>query len=163
MLCPSCNKFAAYDTSAEPEIEVEVEIDPGDEKTDDAADKDHVTAMVTGNARIFLTAECCGDELKEAQFEISQMDFELTRAPECTCDLSDLSVDASGEVTDRSETQTKKTKKDGTVVVRNIPYRYQKRFYGVDAEITVSCSCGKTTATEHFTDEVQASGMDELV
>src|SRR5690348_2193982 len=54
MRCPECNKFAAYDDSTEPEVEVEVDED----------------GNVTGSARIVLTHDECGTELKETTFDI---------------------------------------------------------------------------------------------
>ncbi len=154
MKCPSCNKFAAYDTSAEPEVDLEV--DEG--------------AEVTGTVHIVLTSECCGDELKEAHFDV---DVEAKdHFPECFNPDGDeegelkegheFSVDASGKITDRSETTSKRTRKDGTVVERPIPFRYQKRFFGFTGTVTVQCLCGAQADLE-IEDEVQASAMDELV
>lgn len=166
MKCPSCNRFAAYDTGEEPEVNVEVEselLKMTGVGEDEKNDPDRATAMVSGDCRIVLKAECCGEELKEANFEISDVELEIARAEGCTCDLTDLSVEASGEISDRNEMQSKRTKKDGTVVVKAVPYRYQKRFFGAQLTIEVSCECGKTTATEDWADEVQASSMDELV
>lgn len=53
MICPSCNKFAANSTDQEPEIELQCE-----------------SGHVTGTVRIVLTSECCGEELKEANFDV---------------------------------------------------------------------------------------------
>lgn len=166
MLCPSCNKFAAYDTSSEPEVSVGVESElalPFDEKEGaNKEDRDHATARVTGDCRIVITAECCGDELKEASFEIDQ-ELEIVRGEGCECDLTELSVEAEGEISDRTESTITKTKKDGTVVVKQVPYRYQKRYYGAQLNVVVTCECGKTRAEAEWHDECQASSMDELV
>jgi hypothetical protein len=158
MLCPSCNKFATYNLDFEPEADVEVEsaVDINDNA------EEEITAHVGGSVRIVLASECCGDELKEANLDIEQ-DVELTRAEGCDCDLTDLKVEVSGEISERSESTTTKTKKDGTVVTKAIPYRYQKRYYGAALTLEVSCRCGKTKESADWQDDVQASSMDELV
>lgn len=171
MLCPSCNKFAAFDTSAEPEVDVDVSevaletvTKDGSEETEDP---DHAVVTISGNARILLTSECCGDEMKEATFDIDITDVEVSRSEGCTCDFKEVTAEVStSELTDRSEstkttTPTRGPNK-GKQIERPIPYRYQRRFYGVSVEVTVSCGCGKSTTTATFEDEVQASGMDEL-
>ena len=163
MLCPSCNKFAAYDTSAEPEIDsLDVTASTDEDGT--------VSADVSGSVRIVLTAECCGDDLKEATFDIDLVNIECTKHAECTCgdDWADnLEADADGpELTERQESTKAKTYKTGpkagqTVQVP-IPYRYQRRYFGCDSKITVTCACGKEVGFADFSDEIQASAMDEL-
>ena len=166
MRCPSCNKFATYDTSAEPEVELEVSAEwraNEDPESEDELDHDAVEGTVTGSVHIVLTAECCGDELKESTFDVEQ-EFTLERADGCACDLTSLDVSGEGsELTERQETTSKRIKKDGTVVEKPIPYRYQKRFFGAQVEIEVTCACGKSKESINWKDEVQASGMDELV
>lgn len=185
MKCPSCNKFAAYNTDNEPEIELQCD-----------------RGQVTGTVRILLTSECCGDELKESTFDV-EMDLEedikdalVARAKEMGLELKpedfDLENDnemqkvevdgkkeekvlsfeisnETGEITDRNETTKKRTLKNGTVKETPIPYRYQRRFFGAEISYTVKVEYpykGKlieAEVTEHWNDEVQASGMDELV
>src|ERR1700733_193793 len=106
MLCPSCNKFAAYDTSYEPEIDdLEVTAQVDDETK-------QVTVDVSGSARIVLTAECCGDELKEATFDID-LSFDVEKSADCECGddwMDDLEAEADGpELTERQESTKKKT------------------------------------------------------
>jgi hypothetical protein len=159
MRCPSCNKFATYDTSNEPEFSLDATYDQEPE----APTKGIV--QVSGSCRLVLTAECCGDELKEANFDLD-VHVSVQKSPECTCEAdtySDFEAECEdAEITDRSEHQKTRTLKDGTVKVTPIPYRYQRRFYGVAGTIVVRCGCGKTEATESFSDEIQASSMDEL-
>lgn len=160
MRCPSCNKFATYDTSAEPEsdgMEVTVE-----------KDGDAYKASIGGQVRIVLTAECCGDELKEATFDVDIADVDVVKAVDCTCEgdtwWEDAEAESDGmELTDRNESTSTRTKKDGTVVTKPIPYRFQKRFFGAEGQITIQCPCGKEIGSEHWSDEIQASAMDELV
>jgi hypothetical protein len=152
MKCPSCNKFAAYDTSAEPETELEV----GDD------------LQVTGTIRIVLTAECCGDELKEATFK-PDLDFSGEEAfKNCQdkegniLDGHEFSVETTDlELTERMESTKTRTKKDGTVITTQIPFRYQRRFFGASCSVQVTCSCG-ASAAQDFSDEIRASAMDEL-
>jgi hypothetical protein len=172
MLCPSCNKFAAFSTDNEPEVEVEVdEVSLGtldDNGEPGKEDPDTATARVSGTCRIVLTSECCGDDMKESNFDISDVDIEVTRAEGCTCDLTELEAEYdSAEITDRNESEkvtiAKRGPNKGKEVRKTIPYRYQKRFYGASVDITVKCGCGKTSGEATWTDEIQASGMDELV
>jgi hypothetical protein len=151
MRCPSCNKFATYSLDGEPEVDLD-------------ADDVTVECQITGTCRIVLTSECCGDDLKEASMDIDQTCY-VTREADCKCDLTDtLTVESSGAViTERRETSMTKTLKDGTVRVRQIPYRYQKQYYGATVDLTVTCACGKTVANVQWSDDVPASGMDELV
>lgn len=186
MRCPSCNKFATNCTDTEPEVSVEIDnwnlneaagatadkpegVQDSDMEDKDADAGDVVgTVSVTGNVRIVITSECCGDELKEANFDFSE-DIEITRAADCICDadhttfMEGLEVETgSNEITERSDTETIRTRKDGTVVRKPIPYRFQRRYYGCSVEVVVNCGCGKEVGTTTFTDETAASGMDEL-
>ena len=176
MICPSCNKFPAYDTSSEPEVELEVDQfeyaegekpEGAEPDADVPPSKDAGTAYVTGTARIVLTSECCGDELKEATFEVQDVQIDVERGEGCTCDISELDVTSSQEITDHSETEkvtiAKRGPNKGQEVRKPIPFRYQKRFYGCEITIEVSCSCGKTSAEATWSDDIQASAMDELV
>lgn len=164
MKCPSCNKFATYDTSAEPEVDLEVDAQPSEDETGKAAQT--VGASVTGTCRIVLTSECCGDELKEATFDISE-EFELERSEGCECDLSEVTAeDSEVELTDRRNTEkvtiAKRGPNKGQEVRNPIPSRYQTQFYGASMTITVSCACGKTSESTGWSDFIQASSMDEM-
>jgi hypothetical protein len=159
MICPSCNKFAPNELG-EPELELDVE-----------------SGIVTGSCRIVITSGCCGDELKEANFDVEidlAAEFErLIRekeklAGDAEVDLSEWEFEIASEeceATDRSESTKKRTKKDGTVVERQIPYRYQRHFYGAEVRVTVTATKGDAAVSVDgsWSDEVQASGMDELV
>jgi hypothetical protein len=149
MLCPSCNQFAAQSADSDPELELDV-----DQVTDDAV-------IVTGNARIVVTSECCGDELKEANFDVEiSMDFEGERV--CYCD-SFAVVSASASTTEDYDRTKTTTLKDGTVKTTPIAPRYQTHYYGVEVEVTIRCDCGKTELEGTFSDKIPASSMDELV
>ncbi len=175
MICPSCNKFAAFDTGNDPEVEIDIdqfeyaERDPVESDADDAdlTDKSHGTAMITGTVRILLTSECCSEEMKESTFDVDEQ-IEVERADGCECDFTeDLSLTTGEETTDRMETESvtiaKRGPNKGKEVRKPIPARYAKRFYGAEVTIEVSCACGKTTVETQWKEEVPASGMDGLV
>lgn len=159
MLCPSCNKFAAQSADSEPELELNLDEDTG---------------SVTGSARIVVTSECCGEELKEAVFDSIEIDLEDAfkdcikardadpETPEGQQKHEFEIVSESGEITERYETTKKTVRKDGTVVEKPVPSRYQTHYYGVSITVEVKCSCG-VSATGTYEDEVPAGGMEELI
>lgn len=135
MRCPTCNKFAAYDDSAEPEVEVTLEDD----------------GTFNGTARIVLTHDECGEELKEGSFEF---DGEIPEAVlnEHKGDGHSLDIEADGsELTVRTEGSG----------------RYMKTFYGYSTNVDVTCSCQasrfESLWSMPFDEDMQASHMDELV
>lgn len=160
MQCPSCNHFAAYDTSAEPELDLDVE-----------------NGQITGTARIVLTSECCGDELKAADFDVeidlqveleSEIRIALELADDAEIDWDEWELELeneSAELTDNRQTTSLRVRKDGSTVVKPIPFRYQKQFYGVHVDAGIKATKGDTVVTVSgtFEDEVQASDMEELV
>lgn len=144
MRCPDCNKFASFDTDTEPEIEANV---------------DPTIGTVTVEARIVNTCAECGTELKEATFNMESDDLaEEVEEHKATCADMKLSVkNESFSRTDRRQTHTPKGKP-----ITNP--RYAKQFYGVEGKVEVECDeCGHTFSDVELSDEVQASGMDELV
>lgn len=152
MRCPDCNKFVGNDTSADPEVN-DLEVDS--------------EGRVTGSVRIVTACDQCGTELAEATFDI---DLDFSEALAEHLDESDKDVQHDLEVssddgtrTDRRQTHTPKGKM--------IKPRYQKQFYGAEVEVTVTCGCrtGKPgtkdapwSCTMSWSDETQASGMDQL-
>lgn len=135
MRCPSCNKFAAYDDSTEPEIEVDL-LDNG---------------TFSGNVRIVLTHDECGEELKEASFDFDgEVPDEIVEAHKGDGHSLDLTADG-GELTCRTEGNG----------------RYMKTFYGYDVAVELACDCQERGAeslwSQSFCDDMQASHMDELV
>jgi len=177
--CPSCLKFAAYDVSAnEPEADLQFE-----------------NEAITGSVHCVLSSECCGDELKSADFDIDHsitLEDIISRLKATAAEKeitlpegfeswtfedhlsTDESVEFSGEITERRET-TKTTAKG---VVKTIPPRYQKTFYGFEgmAEFTVTAKWQVLKDTdktleiktldvkieESISDEMQASSWDEM-
>ena len=144
-LCPSCNKFCSLDLG-DPELN-----DSGVDKIDET--EKGVSIRVHGSIRIVRSSECCGDEIKEANFDFEE-DFEVAghkgeEGHEFEIDDGDLEA----------------TEEGGS--------RYKKAYYGVSWSPEISCSCGeevklvaeegKEPGTIEFSDKVAASEMDELV
>lgn len=144
MKCPSCNLFASLEMG-------EVEVDSL-EVEHTAPGKDETTHVytVTGNVRIVRTSACCGDEMKEANF-----DLEVT---------VEVEADELPKGADPTECEAESTN-EGTIEEGG--GRYAKSFYGAEVEGTVSIM----GADEHmveigtwtYSDKVAASSMDELV
>lgn len=135
MRCPNCNKFAAYDDGTEPEVEVNLEDD----------------GTFSGEVRIVLTHDECGEELKEASFQFEAEVPEAVLAAH-KGDGHGLNLEAdAGELTSRVEGRG----------------RYAKTFYGYDSTVELTCECQENYAeplwTQNFCDDIQASHMDELV
>jgi len=141
MRCPSCNKFPSLDLG-----EAEGEIGSCDYDTE----KGELTIYITANLK--LNTVCCGDEVKEGNFEI-EITHDVGKL-DCKCDEFEAEVDEISGC-DRYETKNPRTGK---------PYapRFQKHFYGVEGKVSYSCSCGKTEGKIDFEDEMQASSMDEI-
>lgn len=135
MRCPDCNKFAAYDDSTEPEVDVDLNDD----------------GSFSGTVRIVLTHDECGTELKEASFELEgEVPEEIVKAHAGDGHSLDLEADGA-ELSCRTEGSG----------------RYMKTFYGHSTPVALTCSCQERNAdplwSETFTDDLQASHMDELV
>jgi len=152
MRCPDCNKFVGFD-EADPEIEsLEVNED----------------GAVSISVRIVNCCADCGTELKEATFEmeadhstefaehLKAEGIEETAEPEPHAE-HELSIEEAGyERTNRSGFFKK-----GQFVPAG--GRYAKTFYGAEVSYEICCSCGKFKAEGSLNDDVQASGMDEMV
>jgi hypothetical protein len=154
MVCPSCNKFPAFEI-AEPELDG-LECEAG---------------VVTGTVRLFLTTECCGDEAKENIFDI---ELDMTDSIELAlkgAGVAEPDLDAEGvtfEVVSESA--------DGgdryqfiTPKGKPIKARYQKHFYTVDVGVTILVTYPvpdgepiEVSVDGAWSDEIQASSMEEL-
>lgn len=132
MRCNDCNKF--------------VGLDLGDAEVQSGPDIDE-SGNITCEARIVRNCAECGTELKEANFSLEgQMDVEGH-----TGEGHELEAEeTSSEATERQDG------KPGT------PSRYRRSFFGINVDVAVKCSCGESLGNVQLTDEVQASGMDEL-
>lgn len=148
MRCPSCNKFATQ-TIDQDEPEVDLSVDEA--------------GNVTGTVRIVVHSECCGDELKEANFDVDvQYDGDEHILAEHTGEGHDLEVEVTNiEATDDYQRTDRRGKP-----IRNP--RYMKHLYGYTLSAKVTCSCKEgEDAVELFTfdtqDDIAAGSMDELI
>lgn len=132
MRCNNCNKF--------------VGLDLGDAEIQTGPDIDE-SGNITCEARIVRNCADCGTELKEANFSLEgQIDVDGHEG-----DGHELEAEeSSSEATERSDGKS------------NTPSRYRRAFFGVSVDVAVKCSCGAELGHVVLTDEVQASGMDEL-
>jgi hypothetical protein len=106
---------------------------------------------VTGEVRIVRNSECCGDEIKEANFSFDE-DVEIEGH---TGEGHDFSID-EGDLNPLEEGGS----------------RYQKSYYGVEWCPDITCSCGEPVKRLgakdddemliNFVDKVSASSMDDL-
>lgn len=133
MRCDQCNKFAAYDDSTEPEVNLNFDADDG---------------SVTAQVRIVLTHDECGTELKEASF-----DFEETIPKEIL-----EAHKGEGHDLDAEEGNTELTTR-GEGSGRYMKTFYGAM---VEVAVNCQCSQGPIW-THSFEDDIQASHMDELV
>lgn len=138
MRCDQCNKFVSFEED-DPEVE-DLEVDED--------------GSVTGTVRIVNTCAECGQELKEATLDIdSRVDVPDGHKGEG----HELTVEEAGsERTSRSGYYKK-----GEWV--SAGGRYAKTYYGASVDYTVTCSCGNFTAEGQWEDDVQASGMEEMI
>lgn len=141
MRCDQCNKFVSFDTDVDPEPTLDVSPE----------------GVVSGSVRIVNQCAECGQELKEATFDV---DIDLSdeveeHKKEHKAKEHDLELAEDLSRTDRRQTTDRKGKP-----IKNP--RYQKQYYGAEGTVTVSCSCGWST-TASWSDEVQGSGMEELI
>jgi|SRR3990172_3127376 len=138
MRCPDCNKFVSFD-----EIEPEVnDLSISEDGTIDA------------EVRIVNACADCGMELKEAIFNVEQeIDVEGH-----TGEAHELEIEENG--VERTSKSGYFDKKKGWV---NSYGRYAKTLYGFSLTAKVTCSCSEFDEDVTLEDEIQASGMDELV
>lgn len=102
-------------------------------------DLEYADGCITGSVRITQCCAECSSELKEAYLDIDMSDIQFCSGPG-----HEVEVEGEAEATDKSEGKG----------------RYSKTFYGATANLTLKCSCGKTTTAE-WEDYCQASSMDE--
>lgn len=146
MRCPDCNKFVGLD-EADPELDLSVE-----------------DAVVSGTVRIVRTCAECGQELKEASFDVEvDLSDDLTPIGEgesATYEGVEFDlVEEDAQMTSRTQTHDRNGKP-----IKNS--RYMRSYYG--AEVTVKVKATYPDGTERdaeglWSDEVAAGEMEELV
>jgi hypothetical protein len=140
MRCPDCNKFVGFDADTEPEVDVRVDDD----------------GMVSGSVRITNNCTECGQELKQAEFEVD-IDFtdevrkhKVARPNEPHA----LDVELNASRTDWMQT---KDRRGNTIK----SYRYMKHMYGAEGAVVLTCSCmEEPLASQDWGDAVSGSGME---
>ena len=152
-MCQSCNKFASYDDSHEPELESMEEPDIESEQ-------------IVGNVRVCLASACCGDEMKEYNFEVEHdiaSEIAAFRKEHKLADDDEIEGELSleAEMTSRQQREDRNGKQ-----IKNS--RYMKTFYGFSASGTMKLRAEKgkkqveTEVEVAFDDDVQASYFEEL-
>ncbi len=136
MRCPDCNKFVGLDTEAEPEVDLDVDLETGE---------------VTGSVRIMNACQDCGTELTEATFDV---DEEFPEAEEHLKKYADPDAGDEKHELEMEDALSRDERSQGKG-------RGTRTFYGALGTITVKCSCNKSWSKD-WSDEVQASHMDEL-
>lgn len=138
MPCPDCRPWPPVDTDTEPEAD---DCDIAEDGT------------ITASVRIHNDCSGCSQELAETTFEL-----------EGSIDVGEHEGEGhelSAEVTTAQRSDRTQTHDRHGKPIKN--YRYARRYYGVEVEIEVTCSCGAQLGSVQLSDEVQASGMDSLV
>jgi hypothetical protein len=121
----------------EPELDNDLEVDED--------------GNVTGQIRIVRNSECCGDEMKEANFEIdwSPDAEDALKLEEHKGEGHSLSVDQG---------DPEGTEEGGG--------RYAKSFFGAQIDFSIRCECqpeGAEPLVEYtWSDKIAASEMDDL-
>jgi Zn ribbon nucleic-acid-binding protein len=134
MRCPSCEKFTALEMGEEPEVNIDVEYDTEGKQ-----------ALVSGTVRIVRNCAECGDEMKEAEFDV------------------EMQIDVDGW------NLTEETGKDVNVEAENVEAIEEtgkgsrpKTSYGASMDVVVKLK-DKEIAREKWRDTIAASSMTELV
>ncbi len=150
--CQSCNKFAGYDDSHEPEV--------------DDLEVDVVGEEILGAICVALISECCGDVMKEYSFDVNH---NISSEIAAFCKKNKLADNAEleGELSLEAEMTSRTQNKDrhGKPIKT---FRYMKTFYGfsVSGTMTLRAEKGKKSFEEEveitFDDDVQASNFEEL-
>lgn len=118
-------------------VSMDSDVDPEAEDPEIDAASNSATASV----RIVNACADCGTELKDATLEL---EFTLDDADKHDEEGHELEGEIECDRTSRSTGKGRGT----------------RTFYGVDAKLTVTCSCGWTCEAT-TSEEVQASSMDE--
>jgi hypothetical protein len=130
---------------------------------------------VTCEVRIVLTCADCGTDLKESTLEMSAESAFAEHVADCKLAAKDKAADKADEAaekaTDAPETEDEGEDEDHTPDVEETGTEATSRtegkgrgtrtFYGAHVSWKVTCSCGEYAEEGEFSDDVQASSMDE--
>lgn len=135
MRCQNCNKFTGLTFDDEPEFQDGPDIDED--------------GRITGSVRIVRATECCGDEAKEAIFDVEEEIDEVV-ANAHNGDGHQLSVEC-----------------DHLDPVEEGGGRYAKSYFGASCSLEVRCSCQKegdeALVVIEWSDKIPAGQMDEIL
>lgn len=132
--CPNCNKFVSVELADPEEQDLDASFD----------DKDKSQGSVSLEVRLVKTCADCGEELEEATLNLEE-DFTLTHDEGCPDDAK-AEATATLDSTDRQEGKR----------------RSAKTYYGVDAQVSVTCSGCEAKAEVKMEGEEQASAFESL-
>lgn len=151
MRCPDCNKFVGLEFQDPEDVNLDMS---GEELTDDG----ELCLLVSMQCRIVRNCADCGNELKEANLEVSddEANVESAGLDKCIEKKGDGYAwkDGHGDLS-ISETSVNQIEEGGG--------RYAKAYFGAEVEYEVKCKCGEVLHTGTVSDKVAASAMDELV
>jgi len=100
---------------------------------------------VTGEVRVVVKSECCGEELKEAALEVDS-NVDVGEHGKHSLSISADDPDLIDEYDNPGR-----------------PMRYRKHWYGASISYTVTCDdCKVEVGTGEWSDKTPASSMDEL-
>jgi hypothetical protein len=147
MRCPDCQKFTSLELQ-DPEVSgltVEYQ-EPEDNQSEP-------TFYITGTVRIVRNCGECGQEMKEANFELEQ--------------TLELGENVQFTITDKlradpSPFENVTVEEDGVEAIEEGGGRYQKSYFGATVHLTVYLDA-IAIASGDWSDKVPASAMDELV
>lgn len=134
MRCSTCEKFVGQELG-EPE-------DEGFEIV-----KDDTMATISGSVTLPIVCLDCGGDLKSGSFECSE-EIEVPEAHRGD-EGHALEVEVELEGTEDYSGSAK------------TPSRYRKHYYGVHAQLKVTCECGNWVYETDWSDQMQASSFDE--
>ena len=156
MRCPDCNKFVPFDEpTAERESE-EIGLDLNGNK---------LAVNVSASVRLVLPCGECGTELKETNFELeASADHECAQIPKDEGKARQVLDDSDvgeGDWDDPETGDYMQTKDRNGKSIKDP--RYMKHFYTVTQAVTVKCPFCQEEISLEMQDEIQGSGMDEMV
>jgi hypothetical protein len=187
MRCEQCQKFVSYDDSTDPEVN-NLEVDDAGRISGEVrivlTCDECSTELKEASFEIDFEpddASPYGEFLKKHdgkghELSLEENSFELTSRQESQVKPPGYHVFISGggkkkdrcsfSVADGDhEKPCGKKETAGVHKIRQVPFRYQKTFYGFHGDVQVTCDgerCEKASIGVDLEDEVQAGGMDEL-
>lgn len=148
MYCPSCSKMVSYDAAVIEADDLEPNVQDVTVSDVDGQKQTQVKGSVTGSVRMAMPCAECGEELKEANFDIDA-EFVL----EIEGEIPEEGLEAMLEV----EHEDPEERESGGG-------RFKKNMRGFDMEVTVRYEDGDVKAEEKFSvgDEIAAGDFETI-